>query len=96
MAMELTRYEFDELIELNNNDDTNDGELKVVERSEWEDDGKVAYMRIVVKDAVTNKHYIFHIHRTGSYYTDFDYDMYDYPREVKAKQVIKTVWVSVD
>lgn len=95
MAMELTRYKFDELVELTNNDSTNDNEITVVERSEWEDDGKVAYMRIVVKDAVTNKHYSFHISRTGSYYTDYEYDMYDYPSEVKAKQVIKTIWVSV-
>lgn len=93
--MELTRYSFDELMELDGNDETNDKELTVVERSGWIDDGKSAYMEIIIKDAVTNKHYKFYISRSGSYYTDYDYDIYDYPSEVKAKQVIKTEWVAV-
>lgn len=93
--MELTRYSFDELMDLDCNDETEDKELTVVERSGWIDDGKSAYMEIIVKDAVTNKHYQFYISRSGSYYTSYDYGIYDNPKEVKAKQVIKTEWVAV-
>lgn len=79
---------------------TNDGvTLTVVESGEWEQDHKSQSATMVFTDG--EKHYHASIGRSGSYYSDWDYDSDIYGDraenvvEVEAREVTRIEWVAV-
>lgn len=70
----------------------------MVEDVEWDDQGKYQYCYPVVQHIESGKFYTFCVQRSGSYFSDYDFDFPDSElTEVqKIKKVIETEkWVAV-
>lgn len=68
---------------------------EIVENGDWVSDGKYDIKDIVVKEIATGFHYSGYWYRSGSYYTDYDYQ---YPTElvrVEKREKITYEWVAV-
>lgn len=61
---------------------------EIASSTEWSDEGKYSFKSVVLKH--DGKYYKFDIIRSGSYYSEYTYEVY-YPYEVKKK--VKTVEV---
>jgi hypothetical protein len=77
-------------------DSTDDYEF--VESSEWEQDAKMQSCRVIFKTK-NNDYYAYWVYRSGSPFTDWDYDL-DYNKTIECQQVrqvevVKTDWVPV-
>ncbi len=72
-------------------------EFDVVEVSGWVDDGKYEFCTAIISDGT--KYYRFCISRSGSNFTDWNYDWEDMDEitccEVVQKEVITTIWERV-
>ncbi len=80
-------------------DETDDLVYTFVESSDWVQNHKYQYIDITFFDPKTNKHYQFSTSRSGSPFTDWNYDM-DYEEymdcyEVKEVEVTTTTWKRV-
>ncbi len=63
-------------------------ELTFVEATEWDDEGKYQYQDIIFK--ADDKHYMFTIGRSGSYFSHYEYDFSeDNDRMVECVEVTK-------
>ena len=68
------------------------------EDTSWEDEGKYQYCYPVVKNVASGKFYSFCVQRSGSYFTDYDFDFPDnrLTEVQKIKKVVETKeWVAV-
>ncbi|MDE1381234.1 hypothetical protein [Bacillus licheniformis] len=78
--------------------DENDNVLfEVEEFSDWHDGGKYSDAEVVFKDVKTEKYYSYSLTRSGSYFTSYEYEVWDRPVEVKKveKQITIEEWVTV-
>lgn len=70
--------------------------FEVVKREEWDDEGKYSTCRLIIKHKETGKFYAFPVTRSGSYYSDYDYDYWDDSLcEVEQQEVTTVQWVEV-
>lgn len=78
-------------------DKENNDIFVVVEEGDWIDGGKYQDAEIIFKDVRTDKHYSFTITRSGSYFSHYEFEVYDKPDEVKKVTEVITVekWVLV-
>lgn len=76
-------------------DITEDGKWELVDGDEWVSEGKYEHRNPIIKNLETGKFYQALLTRTGSYYSDYDYQYHDELVEVKQKQVTVTTWVGV-
>lgn len=96
--MELTNKQLHELWSEEAILDENDNTLyEVVEEGEWTDGGKYQDKEVIFKDVITGKHYSFNITRSGSYFSHYEYEIWDKPVEVvqEVKMIIVNEWVEV-
>ena len=80
-------------------DEVLDG-YEIIEEGEWTQDSKMQYQEFIIKHLETGKFYSFEHSRSGSPFTEWDYDMREYPREykldeVEKKEVTTIKWVLV-
>lgn len=78
------------------------GKFVKVEEGEWKDDGKYQSCKIIFKDTTTDKHYSYWVSRSGSYFSEWYYDQFDYNldgkeevSEVKLQEVIIKKWMPI-
>lgn len=71
--------------------------FETVEEGKWIDDGKYSDMELIFKDRRTGKTYSCVIIRSGSYFTDYHFEVFDNPVEVHKVTETITVekWVKV-
>ncbi len=69
----------------------------LVEDAEWEDEGKFSSAEIIFEDTVTAKFYSFYVYRSGSYFSHYEYEVWDKAVEVTKVTKTKIVeeWVAV-
>ena len=73
-------------------------DYETVDEDDWDDQGKYQYCYPVVKEIASGKSYTFCVQRSGSYFSDYDYNFPDNElTEVrKVKKVVETeVWEAV-
>ena len=78
--------------------DENDNLLyETAEEGEWMDSHKYQHKQVVVKEIATGKHFAFEISRSGSYFSHYEYDVWDDAVEVKKVKKLVEVesWVQV-
>ena len=90
-----TKFSEDELMGIWREDC--DERFELVHEGEWTDGGKYQDIFVVFKDAETGKHYAFTVYRSGSYFSDYHYEMYDGAEEVKEQERTITIkeWVTI-
>ena len=54
--------------------DEDDGVYTVIDSGDWVDDGKYQYQQTVIRDKSTDRYFAVSQSRSGSYYSDFEYD----------------------
>lgn len=64
-------------------------DFKVIEEGEWIDDGKYSSCETIIKHK--QEYYNVYQARSGSYFTDYEYDDPEVYKVVP-KEVVKTVW----
>lgn len=74
-------------------DDIEGFEYTIEEELDWDDDGKYQFGGCIFKHG--DKFYSINVTRSGSYFTDYDFQFNHKVREVKKVQVIKEEWVNV-
>lgn len=80
-------------------DDVCDEAYEVIEDGDWIDDGKVSFKDVVFK--FEDKFYSYAFSRSGSYHTDYYYDVEDLPDEgddvieVEQQEVVVKKWIAV-
>jgi hypothetical protein len=86
----------DQLIELWRNDgmydDNGEDLFESVEEGEWVDGGKFSSKEVIFKDVHTGKHYSFELTRSGSYFSHYEYEVWD--KAVEVIQVTKTITIT--
>lgn len=92
-SQQLEELFFDENL-INENDEVTH---EVVESDSWEDEGKFASKAVVFKELATDKHFVFHVYRSGSYFSHYDYEFDTDVTEVKKVTETITIekWVNV-
>lgn len=97
MSVNPTKFKEGQLIDIWREDCEERFEL--VEESNWIDEGKYSSCEVIFKDTETGKHYMFEITRSGSYYSHYEYEVYDSAVEVELTKYEKTItvkeWVQV-
>lgn len=99
--MEATKLTEKQLVQLWREDallGENDEVLfETVEDGEWTDGGKYQDKEVIFQDVKTGKHYAFYITRSGSYFSHYEYEVYDKAFEVvkETRTVEITEWVGV-
>lgn len=69
--------------------------VEVIEDGNWKDGGKYSYCNAIVEHA--GKYYEIQRSRSGSYFTDYDYNIDDvYEVEKFEKTVVQTFWHRVN
>ena len=68
-------------------------EYTVIDTGEWVSCGKFDTKSVVFEDNLTGKFYMMDGHRTGSYYTDYEYSINDEKETecYEVKKVVKTI-----
>lgn len=63
----------------------------------WNDGGKIQSSQIIFKDVRDGKHYSFDLNRSGSYFSHYEYEVWDEPVEVELQEKLITIkrWVEV-
>jgi len=73
-------------------------DYETVDESNWDDQGKYQYCYPVVKDIISGKSYTFTVQRSGSYFSDYDFDFPD-AELTEVHKVTETIivekWVAV-
>jgi len=88
------------LTEICFDDVCSDDPYEVIEDGDWVDDGKVSFKDVVFK--FEDKFYMYSFSRSGSYHTDYYYNVEDLPDdgddviEVKQREFVVKKWVSID
>lgn len=62
-----------------------------IEQTDWEDGGKYSYCSVIFKTP-DGKHYMFGVTRSGSYYSHYEFELWDEVEEVE--QVTRMVEVT--
>jgi hypothetical protein len=96
--MNLSNEELKDLWREESLADDNDAVLyEVVEQGEWEDQGKFSTAEIIFKELATGKHFSFHIYRSGSYFSFYEFEVHDGAEEVEQIEETITIkkWVTV-
>ena len=88
--LELTAEQQEEIFRENNIEGF---EYEIEEELDWEDDGKYQFGGCVFKH--NDKFYLINVTRSGSYFSDYEFQFGDKVREVKKIQVIKEEWKNV-
>lgn len=67
--------------------------LRTIEIQEWDGGGKWQTQSVVVEHLDSGWFYMFNVQRTGSYYSDYEYEMPN--KAVRVKKVERTIseWV---
>lgn len=93
-TLQLTEAKVEALMDeyLEEGDISEDGEWEMVEPGEWMSDGKYDLCNSIMKHIPTGKYYQVNSSRTGSYYTDYDYQYDGTLYEVEPKEVTITTW----
>jgi hypothetical protein len=86
--IQITKYQAISL----HDEETVEG-FELIETGEWEDDGKYQYQSIIFKK--DGKFYCNSIQRSGSYFTDYDYEYFTDCNEVQKVEVTTKIWVNV-
>ncbi len=71
---------------------------EVTETGEWTDEGKYQDCEVIFKEVSTGKHYRYFITRSGSYFSHYEYEVFDTdPVEVElvTETITVTHWKSV-
>jgi len=71
---------------------TEDDVFSEIDRGAWDDEGKYQYLPIYIKSKKTDKVYVFNVQRSGSYFSDYNYEFDEDAHEVEEKEVTHTVW----
>lgn len=79
-----------EVLELIHGYDTE--RYKLVEEGDWLSNGKYAYKECIIQHIETGKYYRIYADRTGSYYSDYEYDYSNTATEVKQVEKVVTCW----
>ncbi|MCS0827401.1 hypothetical protein NX029_26155 [Cytobacillus firmus] len=68
---------------------------ELVETGEWVDGGKYSSLEVIFKDVATGKHYSFEVTRSGSYFSHYEYEVFDGATEVTkvTETITVTRWV---
>lgn len=96
--LKLTESQLIELWREENFIDDNDKLLfEVVEEGDWKDEGKFQDLEVIFKDVNTGKFYAFNIQRSGSYFSHYEYEVWDSVSEVEkqTKTVVVERWVAI-
>lgn len=74
-----------------------DERFQLVDEGEWVDGGKYQSLEVVFADTETNKTYSFGITRSGSYFSEYNYEIWDNAVEVKLEErtIIVKEWVAI-
>ena len=75
------------------NDLPEDSPYTVVEKGEWEDDNKYQYLTTIFM--FEHKTYAASVGRSGSYFSDYNYEYDEDCPEVKPVETVVTRWVNV-
>lgn len=60
-----------------------DDRFDLIEEGDWSDEGKFSSQEVIFKDILTGKHYAFGVTRSGSYFSDYFYEVWDTATEVQ-------------
>lgn len=69
-------------------------EAKLLEKGEWIDDGKYSIRMVIF--TCDGKNYMFYVSRSGSYFTEYNYDFDTEAHEVEKVAVTTMVWKLVE
>jgi sporulation-control protein spo0M len=70
-------------------------DFQLIEELDSVDEGKYSTLESIFLQKSTGKHYSLSVSRSGSYFTDYDYNFFCQPVEVEQKEVRITQWVQV-
>lgn len=73
-----------------------DKKYKIIDEGRWEDNGKYQTLKIIIQDLSTEKYYSIGQTRSGSYFTDYNYEFDSIAYEVRPVEVTKIDWVIVE
>jgi hypothetical protein len=81
---------------LEDGDRINGFEIEVVEEGDWEDGGKYQYLQSIIRfpEWSPEKFFSYNLTRSGSYFSDYEYDRPSELYEVVKKEKITHEWVS--
>jgi len=91
--VELFTKEFVE--DIFQNEGSEDERFEQVFEEESMDNGKYQHFAIIIKDNQTNKHYRIKGNKSGSYFTDYDFNYSPGAQEVELKEVVIKKWFKV-
>lgn len=69
----------------------NEDQYELIEEGDWSDEGKFQSQEVVFKDILTGKHYAFGVTRSGSYFTSYEFEVWD--TAVEVQKITKTITV---
>lgn len=75
-------------------EDIDDFEYSIVDELDWEDDGKYQFGGIVFEHK--GKTYLLNVSRSGSYFTDYEFDLDGDVYECEHVEVIKKEWKLIE